>query len=118
MAQQNKQPGGDAAADEKQAAINAAVQKATDSILADLQATQQQLQESKADAAELRKQVAALAKSADGVLFALKRPAQVGDKQRQPGFALGTIKTTPGVDVNYLVDAIRDGLAREVHGDK
>jgi hypothetical protein len=60
------------------------------------------------DAAQPTKAKTAKADTLDVVL---RRDAQVGDQQCATGRRLARVTLEPGVSLNYLVDAVRNGLA-------
>ena len=45
-------------------------------------------------------------------LVVMRRPARLGDRQLEPDDALGVVHLAEGVSLNYLVDAIRNDLAK------
>lgn len=47
-----------------------------------------------------------------GEAVVLRRPARVGDRQCEPGERLGVVMLAEGVSLNYLVDALRNDLAK------
>ena len=47
-----------------------------------------------------------------GEAVVLRRPARVGDRQCEPGERLGVVILDSGVSLNFLVDAIRNDLAK------
>ena len=51
--------------------------------------------------------------TAKGIVIELRRNCTVGEKQGKAGDKLGTIQLEPGVNLNFLVDAIRNDLAGE-----
>jgi hypothetical protein len=50
--------------------------------------------------------------SADRVRVVLRQPAMVAGTGREAGETLGVVTLAPGVTLNYLVDAVRNGVAK------
>jgi len=48
------------------------------------------------------------------VKIAMRREHVVGDVKRARGEAIATVQLEPGVSLNFLVDAVRSGIAGEV----
>ena len=49
----------------------------------------------------------------DRLEIVLRRAVPVGGTPREPGYSLGFVQLEEGVTLNYLVDAVRNDLARE-----
>ena len=56
--------------------------------------------------------VARAAPAGEHVRVVLRRPAIVGGEMRAAGDAIGTVTLGPGISLNFLVDAVSNGLAK------
>jgi len=45
------------------------------------------------------------------VTVVLRKPRTIGDAELELGQVIGEVELEPGVSLNYLVDAVRNGLA-------
>jgi len=90
---------------ELQAYIETQVQAALDAVLADLQETQTKLKEAEERLAKMQ------GTDGEGTMIVLRVPGKVGDRMCSEGEILGVVSLMPGVSLNYLVDAVRNGVA-------